>query len=467
MKRTIRLRLTGRQYAALKTILYPGDGNEAVALALCGVGTLTQEENISKVVCINEIIPIKRNMYIERTPTKCKWKTDFIPKLLKKANNKNQALLKIHSHPNGEDSFSSFDDASDYELFRSISGWLDTDLPGISAIMLPDEKIIARSVDDKGSFNNILSTIIVGDNIILWNYSDDISNDVPDYSIRTKQVFGKGTTNLLSKLTIGVVGASGTGSPVIEMLNRLSVGNLVIVDPDIMEYKNVTRIYNSTMEDAKNKRFKVDVLAEAILRNGLPTKVVPVSKSTFNPDVVEQLAQCDILFGCIDSIDGRDLLNRLSAFYIIPYFDLGVRLIADGKGGISQVCGSVNYLQPDGSSLLSRGIYTLDELSASSLRRTNPDQYKEEIKSKYIKGINEDSPAVISVNTLIASLAVNEFLARIHPFKDDPNSEFSLLSVSLSQTRFVYQDDGKPCEIIGNCTGRGDVTPLLDMPALC
>lgn len=30
------LRLTGHQHAALKAHLFPGDGNEAVAVALCG-----------------------------------------------------------------------------------------------------------------------------------------------------------------------------------------------------------------------------------------------------------------------------------------------------------------------------------------------------------------------------------------------------------------------------------------------
>ena len=60
-----------------------------------------------------------------------------------------------------------------------------------------------------------------------------------------------------------------------------------------------------------------------------------------------------MLFGCMDGFDGRQLLNRLATFYSIPYFDVGVRLVADGQGGVSHICGSVN--------LSSTGRFKLDE----------------------------------------------------------------------------------------------------------
>ena len=121
---------------------------------------------------------------------------------------------------------------------------------------------------------------------------------------------------------------------------------------------------------------------------------------------------------------------------------------------------------PDGSSLFSRGVYTGEDLRSSSLHRTNPEEYKEQVRSKYIKGIQEDSPAVISVNTLIASMAVNDFLARIHPFRDELNNQFSAFGISLTQTRLILDEDGMPCDIFSKYTGLGDVIPLLKMPVL-
>jgi tRNA A37 threonylcarbamoyladenosine dehydratase len=73
------------------------------------------------------------------------------------------------------------------------------------------------------------------------------NEEIPEYKIRTAQTFGKGTTEKLSSLSIGVVGVSGTGIPVVEQLHRLSVGELVLVDGARVEEKNVGRIYNSTL----------------------------------------------------------------------------------------------------------------------------------------------------------------------------------------------------------------------------
>ena len=103
------------------------------------------------------------------------------------------------------------------------------------------------------------------------------------------------------------------------------------------------------------------------------------------------------------------------------------------------------------------------------MKRANPEQYLEQLQSKYIKGVQEDRPAVISVNTLIASLAINEFLARIHPFRDDPNSIYSTIGISLTQSRLIKNEEDAPdipCEILRKYVGRGDIVPLLDMPSL-
>ena len=89
-----------------------------------------------------------------------------------------------------------------------------------------------------------------------------------------------------------------------------------------MKERNVNRVLNSTMQDVEEKRLKVDVQADAIERIGLKTRVIRLSKSLWSPDVVRSVAQCDVLFGCMDSIDGRFLLNALASYYTLPYFDI-------------------------------------------------------------------------------------------------------------------------------------------------
>lgn len=182
---------------------------------------------------------------------------------------------------------------------------------------------------------------------------------MPEFARRHVQAFGRGTTSLLRKLSVAVVGCSGTGSPVIEQLARLGFGRLVVVDPDRVEEKNLNRILNATIGDARAGRFKVEVAERSVRQIGLGTEVISIARSLFDQQAVLAVAECDVVFGCMDSVDGRHLLNRLSVFYNLPYFDVGVKLEADGFGGVNQICGTVHYLQPDRSSLLSRGVYTL------------------------------------------------------------------------------------------------------------
>jgi hypothetical protein len=168
----------------------------------------------------------------------------------------------------------------------------------------------------------------------------------------------------------------------------------------------------------------------------------------------------------MDGAEGRHLLNRLCAFYSLPYFDVGVRLEADGAGGVQTICGSVNYLQPDGSSLLSRGIITADAVRTQGLMRTQPAQYEYERNMRYIIGGNEDRPAVIAVNMHYASLAVLELLARIHPFRDDSNRNFAWHGSSLTAHSLFSFNEESPCDVTSGNVGRGDTEPLLDLPAL-
>lgn len=455
------LRITGLQHEKLRQHLLPEDGREAVAVALCG-RHIGRDRHI---LTVREIFPIPYNTCTVRTAYRVTWPTETIADYLDKASRTDNAIIKIHSHPGGFAEFSETDDVSDPDLFASVYGWFESDLPHGSCIMLPDGKMFGRTVSSMGEFEALSMVSVAGDDLYFWNSSSE-TDTVPEFAQRHAQAFGKGTLDVLRRLSVAVVGCSGTGSPVIEQLARLGVGKLVIVDPDNVEDKNLNRILNTFESDARQRKLKVQVLADAVRKMGTGTQVVPLSLNLYSVEAVNAVAECDLIFGCMDSIDGRHLLNRLAVFYNIPYIDIGVRLIADGLGGVQQICGSVHYLQPDRSSLMSRGLYTLEKLYAASIRRTNPEEYQKQVKEKYISGVLEDRPAVISVNMEFGAMAVNELLARIHHFRDDANKYYAITTKSLTQAQTYYEEDGEPCRVLSRHTGRGDVLPLLDMPEL-
>jgi hypothetical protein len=251
------------------------------------------------------------------------------------------------------------------------------------------------------------------------------------------------------------------------MMIRLGVGAIILVDDDTVEDRNVNRILNSTMEDARAKRYKVDVIGDAIERVGLGTTVIRHSKNLWKPEVVRSVAQSDILIGCMDTVDGRFLLNKLATYYNLPYFDIGIRLDTHRngarKGTIREACGTINYLQPGRSSLLSRGLFTMADVAAAGLRRTDPAAYAQQVADGYITGGQNHRPAVISINMMGASLLVNELLGRLHPYREEPNGCYASVTFSLASMELIPEAEEGICDILGGQVGKGDTAPLLNL----
>lgn len=452
------LRMTVGQHTTLQEHLFPGDGLEAVALLLCG----RRNGDKRHIFTVRKVVPVPHDE-CNRQADRITWPTRFVDDLLREAYGNKLAIVKIHCHPAEYRRFSKTDDVSDQMLGSAIASLIDDGLPHASLIMFPDGEIIGRVLDQQGKVEAALSsTMVVGDEIRFYpTHQCDVADEV---SLRHAQAFGSGTTQMLQRLSVAVVGCSGTGSIVAEQLARLGVRRMLLVDPDVIEEKNLNRILNSGKEDAYLSRPKVHVLASAIARMGLGIEVVPINRNLIDVETLKAVAECDIVFGCMDGVEGRHWLNRLATFYAQPYFDVGVRLDADGKGGINQVSGATHYLQPGKSSLFSRGVYSMKRVESEELCRTNREMHQRHVREGYLRGADEDRPAVISVNMLFASLMINDFLARLHAYRNQPNSEYAYIGGNLSEMQLFLEPESDPCPILSKHVGRGDVTPFLERP---
>lgn len=457
--RQTRVRIAGLHARALHEHLFPGDGNEAVAFALCGRHRAFDHD----VLLVQEVCPVPYDQCPVRAPDRVTWRTAALEPVLTKAAAQRLAVVKVHSHPTGFGAFSPTDDASDRDLFPSIYGWVDDDGPHASVIMLEDGSLFGRSIDVGNSLHRVGRITVAADDIVFHELDPGLA--VLQHAERHAQLFGSGTAALLGRLHVGVVGCSGTGSFVIEMLARLGVRALTLVDPDVIEWRNLNRIVGATAEDANRASPKVDVLANSVRGMGLGVEVRPVRAELATIEAVHALAGCDVVFGCMDSHDGRRLLNRLAAFYLLPYFDCGVGLEADGRGGIGEVCAASHYIRPDGSTLLARRAISARRADAEAIARRDPEEYAKLRAEKYIEGVDEDRPAVISVNALAAALCVNEMLARVHPYRVDPNHHFASVRLSFANMDLDAEPEF-PEGALPRALGRGDVDPPLDMPEL-
>ena len=449
--------MTARLHDELRRHLFPGDGKEAAAVILChsGSGRICRRLIAAETIAL----PHSRSHRAKHTLT-WPFAAHFPPEKIAEIDKSGMSIITIHSHPKGYDDFSDTDDRNDRELFPSVNHWFDDGRLNGAAIMMPDGKIRARVVDAKGGFCEMDSVSVIGEDIRIWKRFAGARQT--GYGAKLAQTFGGGTLKRLQSLRVGVVGCSGTGSIVIELLARNCIGELVLADNDRMEEKNLNRIINSKLEDAIARRLKAEVLGNAVKNMKTGTAVSIYSELTDSPDVLAALVDCDAIFGCTDSHFGRYHLECIASAHCIPYFDVGVYLEADGKGGISAADAVAHYIHPAGESLLSRGGYTMEQMRAENCKRNDPAYYEEQRIAGYLAKVGEEQPAVMSVNMQAACLAFNDFLARIHPYRQDDNREFAEQRFRIAHGHYApAAREGAPHKLFAKYACTGDKSILV------
>ena len=125
-----------------------------------------------------------------------------------------------------------------------------------------------------------------------------------DWLNRTEMLIGKDNINKLKNSTIAVFGIGGVGSYVIESLARCGVGNLVLIDNDIVDITNINRqLIADTTVIGKNK---VDVAKERLLKINPEINVI-THKLFFSENSSKDLISnsYNYIVDCIDSVSSK------------------------------------------------------------------------------------------------------------------------------------------------------------------
>ena len=457
--KSLALAMTGRQHAQLHGFLFPGDGLEAAAILLCNRGTGLRSQRLLVADLLH--LPHERS---HRKAAEVRWPfgDHLPPERIAEMDRKGQSIVTIHSHPKGPGAFSAVDDENDRMLFPSVYGWFDDERTNGSAIMLADGRIIARKVDEHGGFTDIGTVTVVGEDIRLWKREGDDGVGDDAFERKLAQTFGRGTLALLRSMRVGVVGCSGTGSVIIELLARNGVGELILVDDDVVERKNLNRIVNASEQDGRQGRTKVAAMKDAVERMGTGCRVTAHVARTDDQAAVAALVDCDLIFGCVDTAFGRYHLDCFASAYLMPYFDVGVHLEADGGGGIQAADAVSHYVHPEGGSLLSRGAYAMPQVAAENARRHDPAHYHRQRAAGYLAAVGDEQPAVLSVNMQAACMAFNDFLARIHAYRLDDNHEFATQRLRLVHGCYeTTADPSRTHPLLKPHVGTGDRSLLV------
>lgn len=455
-------------YQALKRLLLH-DEREYGALLLCGRSRHVDPWSgiVEERAIVREVIEVEEDAFIERTSKSLIWSTDPLFKLAKKAMPKDYAICIAHSHPLGGLFFSPFDDVADKESIEIVFTRMDSERPHFSMVMDDEGEFIVRAYGPSLEHMPVELTRIVGDRLHV-RYQGRGGGNPPEEFDRHTRAFGAKSVEDLAQLRIGIVGCGGTGSAVASLLARLGVSRLVLIDSDRVDQTNLNRLHFSRRSDAIIGRFKVDVVGEAIAEIGLTRSVVRLHHFVDKPECRDALRACDVIFGCTDDHLGRNFLNRIAHFYLIPIIDLGVLIDPNDSGGFDSFDGRVTVVQPGYPCQLCRQLISPQRMLEEGMRRNDPHLYEQHKRAGYVEDGADPSPVVVTFTTEIAAVAVNELLHRLTGFRG-PHGH---CAERLRRFDYVKDADSVPggmrnpdCPLCGRrkYDGRGDMTPFLDI----
>jgi hypothetical protein len=196
---------------------------------------------------------------------------------------------------------------------------------------------------------------------------------------------------------------------------HLGVSEFVLVDPDVVDETNLNRLVGATPHDVGAAKTKVAARLIQSINPGAAIK--PVSRDVTDLDVALALVDLDAIFGCTDSHASRAILNQLAYQFYVPLFDVGVGIVAK-QGEVTHISGRAQMVAPGLPCLVCAGV-----IDAAAVRRELQSAVQR-AADPYITGFNEPQPAVISLNSTVASLAVTMFMAAFTPVPGEARLQY-------------------------------------------
>ena len=460
-------------FKTVKDHILKDSPREQFAFLLCGH---SKGKDSLKFLVREAVIPDKKDLAYQHSGGVCP-KKDFQIQVYQRCYNEGFGLIDVHSHPFSSEKviFSPIDDVSEFGTTRK-EGTFPYLARKINGIYLASIVFGKTSIDARLYVPEHKKAFPIDRIKILGNTVEDITPTSShrehencfdkDSSLYSRQIlaFGAYGQEKLSRTSVGVIGAGGIGSIVIECLARLGVREIVCVDDDIVEESNISRMLGSFPDDAKNRRRKVEVLQHHVERINSRITFEGIVGSVLNPFVMEKLKGVDCLISGTDTQSSRLVLNSFSVQYLIPLIDLGTEIVLDGEGKrIDRAGGKVRIVRP-GKWCLRCYPNEIDEREVARETASDFDR-KRDHRLGYIRGaVDILDPSVISLNMTVASLGISEFLNLFVRYKDGATySAYYLLRSEVKNVGITHGNDH--CPICGRdgLLGLGDSEFLRDI----
>lgn len=385
------------------------------AKALCArqdvetAGIILAERVAGGLLLARELALVPDGGYAIRQADRIRIDPVALNRLVRPARERRLSIFTVHTHPRSQEPwFSKADDVGDSVLIPSL--FAQAEGPHGSLVIAGDTGIAVGRAWREPVVSIGVDLQVVGKTLRIMPGS--LSHPSHPWFDRQKLALGEHGQRLLRGLHVVVCGAGGTGSVTFTQLVHLGVGEITVIDGDLVEPSNVSRILGARVSDV-GVTAKVNVLARYAESVGLGTKVNAV-QGRLGIDVSVRVIQgCDAIFSCVDRHAPRAVLNRLSYDKAIMLFDMGSAFRIGNEGRVVSSGGRVVVVGPDRPCLACWGHIDPDRIRIESLP---PDERKSLAAEGYVDGADVPQPSVVAFNTQLAGMAVVEFLRAVTQF---------------------------------------------------
>ena len=430
-----------KMFSELRGVLLQGK-LETCAIALARVVDL----DVGSRLLVTQVHHTYDEAYQERSAYSAQLAPEYLAPLVKQAKQNGLAVVFLHSHPGYESIpiFSTVDDHGEevLDIFlrnRGVNG------PNAAAVIGP-KGCQARQLATSTSV--CITQVGLSHDIFYNPLNPRVGDDVFERQVRA---FGETGQQKIKLLRVGIVGLGGTGSVVAQQLAHLGITNFLLIDPDIIEETNLNRLAGATIKDVGVAKTKT---AERHIKSINPSACVITNEGTIlDASTATLLKGTDFIFCCTDSHASRVVLNQMAYQYFIPCIDMGVS-ITSKDGRVTHITGRVQMLSP-GLGCLTCG----NLLDSEAVRREfMTEEYRQ--ADPYIIGEPQPQPAVMSLNSTMASFAITMFLGAVTGMP--VQSRYQIYN-GITGTMRSVTGAIDPCCIVcskNGASGKGDDWPL-------
>lgn len=402
MTQDVEVRFAQAQFDTLFQHLYPGDGYEHAAVVLA---TLVERPGQAPRLLVREVLLARDGVdYVVSPEGHGRLLPTFINKAIVRC--RNERLVYFHVHNHLSDQIVGFSDVDFASHKRGYPALLDI----VKGMPVGGMVFGYRSLEidlwwpDKQR-SRLKRCLVVGSRIRrLYSHPRKAPKAAYSPSVDRQVLFlGEAGQAQLAEARVAVVGLGGVGSMVVQDLARLGVGQLLLIDSDVLDETNLSRVVTATSEDVKRGPSKTELSVRYAKAVNSKVACEPVRDDVAYEDVADKLADCDYIFLCADTMRARLVVNAVVNQHFVPAVQVGSKILVGEKTKrIEQFYSVTRQMRPGCGCLLCNGFISphrlaIEEKSEADWREQN-------------YGTESPNPSVITLNGIGASRSTQDFL---------------------------------------------------------